>query len=153
MNAGYPSIPSEEHLEAVHADLSAKREEMKREMSPEDRHRLEVIEECAGKLDAAGAPFVLYAAHEATSPEGKPAGWHGWWQFNRMSYSPDWKAKKEETFYAVQSLLPRILTHQSCAWPGAIVVYGPDEKPLWVFRNGEQIGILPSKPEEEAPSQ
>ena len=62
-----------EPIEAAHERQSkadALREQLKATLSPEDQHKLAIIEECAVKMIMAKIPFWLFA--ETTNLQGKP---------------------------------------------------------------------------------
>lgn len=142
-----PRIPAnEEHVEAVQAETNAKRAAMKETMSPEDRARLEVIEECVAKLEAAKVPFVLWAASDITPPEGYPQGWCGWWQFNKLVYDCPFDNIHERSFYANQSLYGHVLSYHSRLLYGPVIAYDEHKQPRILFERGERH-VIPKPPE------
>lgn len=108
------SIPNrEEYVEAVQADVDAARQAAKAKMSPTEVARLEVIEECSAKLEAAQVPFQLWAS----SLDGKPdkGDRDFWYCFHKLSYESkeNMQVYNDRIFEAWQSLLPYLLTHQT----------------------------------------
>lgn len=119
------SIPlNEEHVDARQADIDAQRQEIKSKMTPTERARLEVIEECAAKLEAAQVPFQLWAASEDGKSDDDGSR-KFWICFHKLSYVPkaDMVVYNDRVFEAWQSLLPYILTHQTCHGEVTIVTH------------------------------
>ena len=114
------NIPNkEDYIEAVQADVNAARQKAKAQMSPTEVARLEVIEECAAKLEAAQVPFQLWAASiDQPSCEecGERVGARNhWWYFHKLSYvsKADMTVYNDRVYEAWYSLLPYVLTHQT----------------------------------------
>lgn len=119
-----PTIPlNDEHKEAFILEqqikVNAQRAEMKAKMTPTEVARLEVIEECSAKLEAAEVPFQLWAS----SADDVKA--RGWWCFHRLSYIPKSEPTAHENgvFDAWITLLPQLLNHQTTHGAITIMVY------------------------------
>lgn len=145
-----PTIPlNTEHVEALQAETDARRAEAKSKMTPTEITRLEVIEECSSKLEAAGVPFQLWAA-SADGEEGNGARNGGWWCFHKMSYvsNEDLEVYGDRVFEAWQSLLPKLLNSQTTYGNVTIVVYsGKTGNPYSIHSRGTCQFIPPPAPD------
>lgn len=131
-----------EHFEAVQEEVSALKAKTRTDMSPEDVARLDVIEECSAKLEAARIPFLLWGS---VDPEGLTEfGPRGFWQFNRLAYPKDGEDKYEAIVTrgneAGQVIFKTEIRHLSKVFQvGPIALYGRDKTIMLAFQNGEQI--------------
>lgn len=143
------SIPLNlEHVEAAQADINAKRQAMKAAMTSTEVARLEVIEECSAKLEAAGVPFQLWAA----SDDGKEDDGtrKGWWCFHKLSYASqdDIKVYNSRVFEAWQWLVVRILDHQTTHGNVVITVHDATTGNAYsVHRLGQHQFVPPPAPD------
>ncbi len=127
-----------EHFEAYQSEVTALKDKQRAEMSPEDLARLDAIEECSERLEAAGVPFILWGSID---PDGlTSSGPRGYWQFNRLAYPKEGEEKYEALVNraprAGWTLLPLLLKHCSMAIKGSIVVFGDDKVPRGVYQDG-----------------
>jgi len=143
-----PTIPNNaEHFEAVQEDLNRTRAELKTKMSDEERVRLEVIEECSAKLEAAGVPFLLWAASHVPDDDGRVPGF---WQFNKLAYgSDDYRVLAERCAVARSVLFSPALVFVSKGLLGTIVTYTPDHEIVAVYRDG--LMMIPPPKDGESP--
>jgi len=131
---------------ARQATINAERAALKATMSPTEVARLEVIEECSAKLEAAGVPFQLWAAH-GDGEEGNGSR-PFWWCFHKLSYTPleNVAAYSDRVFEAWRSLISRLLTHQTTHGQISIVLYnGHTGAPMSVHSNGT-VQYVPPPP-------
>lgn len=140
------SIPwNEEHVAAQQADIDAQRQEMKAKMTPTERARLEVIEECAAKLEAAEVPFQLWASSEDGKSDNNGSR-KFWICFHKLSYVPktDMVVYSDRVFEAWGSLFPYILGHQTAHGAVTIVTHqSKTGRATAVFSKGECQYIPP----------
>lgn len=142
------SIPSNaEHVEARQAEINLRREERKASMDPAERLRLEVIEECSAKLEAAGVPFQLWAASDAGDEKGR----HTWWCFHKHAYGSmeNMDAYTDRVFESWQSLIMQLLNHQTVHANIQIAVYSPKSGRLMSLHQNGMGQIVPPPPATE----
>lgn len=78
------NIPlNKEHVEAYQAEVDARREENKKNLSPDDLRRLEVIEKASAMLKEAGVEFYLHGVNARERNGVKDSGdWIFFWHKN-----------------------------------------------------------------------
>lgn len=115
-----------EHIEAQQDAINQRRAERKAAMEPEQRVRLDIIEEVSAKLDKAQIPFALWA---------ESAG--GWFQFNRYDWDPDFDEMHRKTMDLQWSMLVTCLSHFSRTINGDILLRSPDGAVAVKFKGGQ----------------
>ena len=142
------SIPlHEEYIEAEQARIDAHRQEMKAKMTPTEQARLEVIEECSAKLEAAQVPFQLWAATD-DGKEGRGERIN-WWCFHKLSYEPksDMKVYGDRVFEAWYCLITRLLDHQTTYGDIVIVVHKAKTGNATSIHRAGQHQFIPPPPD------
>lgn len=138
------SIPRNiEHYEARQMEINAERAAAKAKMTPTEVARLEVIEECSAKLEAAEVPFQLWAA----SSDGEPGkGFRsGWWCFHKMTYASreQFEAYTDREFESWMSMLSQLLTHQTTRGAITIVVHNSKTGKAYSVHSAGQVQYIP----------
>lgn len=140
--------PNLEHVEAAEAEIQAKRQAMKATMTPTELARLEVIEECSAKLEAAGVPYELWAAHD-DGKEGDGSRVH-WWHFYKLSYvsRENLKSYTDRCFEAWKSMITQLLNYQTICGALTIVCHSLlTGKAISIHSRGEHQFIPPPPPD------
>ena len=149
-----PTIPpNEEHFEARQAEVDQRRAEDKAKMSPTEVARLNAIEECSAKLEAAGVPFQLWAASADGEPDRGERS--GWWCFHKLSYASkaNMDTYTDRVFEAQRSLLAQLLNHQTLGAAITLMVYNSKTgHPVSVHSRGEHQFLPPPPPPISAPT-
>lgn len=138
-----------EHMEAAQEEINAKGAAMRASMSPAELARLDVIEECSAKLEAAKVPFQLWAASDIGDPA--KGFCNGWWCFHKMSYASkeQYEQYTDREFEAWWSLIAQLLSHQTTRGNVTIVMHNNKTgHPYSVHRAGECQMIPPPPPKD-----
>ncbi len=141
---------NEEQIEAASADrqreMNERRAERKATLSPSELARLDVIEECSAKLEAAGVPFLLMGASNDPHPDH---GYSSWWQFNKMDYTLEergFKVHANRSADGVVSLTCSVMRFITSPVYGSFVYYDSQGRARRIFKDGNESDI-PLPPE------
>lgn len=124
------------------ADLNAKREEMRKNMTPAELAKLDAIEQACAVLEAQQVPFLLWASSDDATKLEAPH-MRGWFQFNRMSYveprySKDYHDDAKVNAWSLQS---HDVAHQSYLTPPgwAFVLHNAEGKAIAAWMDGRRV--------------
>lgn len=102
-------------------------------LSPEQKAKMEAIEQASNLLDAAKVPFMILASPDDIKEGMKFTSAH------RLSYATDILDIPKEVAISRSSLIGAALTKLSQGMKGGLSCHGADGKPICLFQDGRML--------------